>query len=142
MFGTKAFCSLVTPDIQQVTIAWTAAANLNKCHFKQFGATADKPTVFKVSKQTGITDYSSFCNCANYAAAKAFFVTINSANTACDTLTDAACAATSFTDTCATDNSGNYVCPAAPTSGSQIIKFDLVGFLVANVVFMFAYKQF
>lgn len=142
MFANKAFCSSVTPDIQQVTIAWTAAANLNKCHFKQFGATAAKPTVFKVSKQTGVTDYSSFCNCANYAAAKAFFVTINSANTACDTLTDAACASTTFTDTCATDNSANYVCPAATTSGSQMIKFDLVGFLVANVVFMFAYKQF
>lgn len=143
-FGTKAFCSSVTPNIQEVTIAWTAAANINACHFKQFGATAAKPTNFKISKQAGVTDYTSFCTCANYAAAKAFFVTINSANTACDTLTEAACGATTFTDNCATASSGNYVCPAAPTttSGSQTNKFDLVGFLVANVVFMFAYRQF
>lgn len=140
-YDNKAFCSAVTPNIAKVTVAWSTVGTINKCHFKQFGATATKQTNFYVTKGQGVTDVSSFCNCANVAAAKAFNVIINSVGSACESVTDASCAAVTFTDTCATDNNGAFVCPVT-TSGSKVNKFDLVGFLVANVVFMFAYKQF
>lgn len=104
-FSEKAFCSYLAPaKYRQITVPFSATGSINKCHFAQFQATAPSRTDFRVSRQTGVGDYSSFCNCEVFAAAKAFNVILTGA---CDSLTDAQCLSTTFNDTC---SSSDYFC--------------------------------
>lgn len=140
-FSEKAFCSYLAPaKYRQITVPFSATGSINKCHFAQFQATAASRTDFRVSRQTGVVDYSSFCNCEIFAAAKAYNVILTGA---CDSLTDAQCSSTSFNDTC---SSSDFFCNPpviVVSSGSGQVRYDHSNafFLILFIFFSFNTNQ-
>jgi len=139
-FSDKAFCSQTAPKYRQITVPFSATASIHKCHFAQFQATAASRTDLRVVKsEIGLNedDLASFCNCDNYAAAQRFNTILTGA---CDFLTDAKCASTTFFDSC---NSTGYFCaaPRVVASSSMRVEFSHIAFLVMNIVFMVAYEK-
>lgn len=134
-FANKAFCHGVSPYYNQITVRFNSLGSFNKCLFKQMkNANAGLRATFFVGTETGVTDYTSFCNCDNKV-----FATNNQVDLggACANFTDA-CTTTTYTDNCAAD----FTCATTTTSGAFKVKFEYLGFLVMNALFMFTYKQF
>ena len=139
-YSELAFCSSAANQYSSITVPGSSVSNINVCHMAQLGGTVGNPVQLIVSSVAGV-DFSTFCNCTTYQASKEFNVNILNALSVCSTftnLTDAACASTVFSNTCATSV---FAC-ATTTSSSTMIRFDLIGFLLTNIVFIFTFKQF
>lgn len=136
-FDVKAFCSGQGPYYSQVVVTFDSVANFNKCSFKQMkNDNTGLRTNFFVVEKTGVTDYTSFCNCENKVFANNNQVDLTGA---CASFTDA-CSTTTYTDNCAAD----YTCAriTTTTSASPIIRFEYLGLIVTNLIILISVRQF
>ena len=140
-YSEKAFCSSAANQYRTVTVPFSSVSNINVCHLAQLGGTAANPVDLIIPSVAGV-DFSTYCNCNNYKAGKTFNVNLLNAASACSSftnLTDAACASTVFVNTCSTSV---FACTATTTSSSTSVRFNVIGFLVTNTIFMLAYNKF
>jgi len=133
-FPTTAFCSASDPFYSQISLTDASLVNFNKCLFKQLKpANAALRVSLNVIPAAGQTT-STFCNCDNKVFANTNQVDLTGA---CSTFTDA-CTGTAYVDTCPT----TYTCPrAVSTSGSSNLRFEFIGFILLNVLFLAAFGQ-
>ena len=134
-FPVSAFCSASTNFYTDIDIGSASMANFNKCLFKQLKpANAANTVTLNVVAAAGVTDFTSICNCANAVFATNNQVTLTGA---CATFNDP-CTTTPYVDDCPT----TYTCASASTSGSDKIRFEYIGFIFMNAVFLVISRQF